>query len=91
MILCSGGSHVIWIAPSGGRDRPDPLTGEWHPVRSLPFLVYMIWFLINVVMFTEVALNDCAHFLTNKIIKCHLTRGMRWYHVKTATMLLIFY
>uniref|UniRef100_R7W5C7 Glycerol-3-phosphate acyltransferase, chloroplastic n=1 Tax=Aegilops tauschii TaxID=37682 RepID=R7W5C7_AEGTA len=27
----SGGSHIIWIAPSGGRDRPDPLTGEWHP------------------------------------------------------------
>uniref|UniRef100_A0A0D9XMX1 Glycerol-3-phosphate acyltransferase, chloroplastic n=1 Tax=Leersia perrieri TaxID=77586 RepID=A0A0D9XMX1_9ORYZ len=27
----SGGSQIIWIAPSGGRDRPDPLTGEWHP------------------------------------------------------------
>ncbi|XP_065037626.1 glycerol-3-phosphate acyltransferase, chloroplastic-like isoform X3 [Musa acuminata AAA Group] len=25
------GSQVIWIAPSGGRDRPDPLTGEWNP------------------------------------------------------------
>lgn len=30
-LLLRGGSHIIWIAPSGGRDRPDPLTGEWHP------------------------------------------------------------
>ncbi|URD87238.1 glycerol-3-phosphate acyltransferase, partial [Musa troglodytarum] len=22
---------IIWIASSGGRDRPDPLTGKWHP------------------------------------------------------------
>uniref|UniRef100_A0A452YQT6 Phospholipid/glycerol acyltransferase domain-containing protein n=1 Tax=Aegilops tauschii subsp. strangulata TaxID=200361 RepID=A0A452YQT6_AEGTS len=35
-LLLRGGSHIIWIAPSGGRDRPDPLTGEWHPVCSLP-------------------------------------------------------
>ncbi|KAH9753355.1 glycerol-3-phosphate acyltransferase [Citrus sinensis] len=26
-----GGSQIIWIAPSGGRDRPDPVTGEWYP------------------------------------------------------------
>ncbi|KAH7514894.1 hypothetical protein FEM48_Zijuj11G0138700 [Ziziphus jujuba var. spinosa] len=26
-----GGSQLIWIAPSGGRDRPDPVTEEWHP------------------------------------------------------------
>ncbi|KAG8634186.1 glycerol-3-phosphate acyltransferase, chloroplastic isoform X2 [Manihot esculenta] len=25
------GSQIVWIAPSGGRDRPDPLTGEWYP------------------------------------------------------------
>ncbi|KAL4199516.1 hypothetical protein AMTRI_Chr03g51530 [Amborella trichopoda] len=25
------GSQIIWIAPSGGRDRPDPRTGEWSP------------------------------------------------------------
>ncbi|URD87242.1 glycerol-3-phosphate acyltransferase [Musa troglodytarum] len=26
-----GESQIIWIASSGGRDRPDPLTGKWHP------------------------------------------------------------
>ncbi|NP_001290538.1 glycerol-3-phosphate acyltransferase, chloroplastic [Elaeis guineensis] len=30
-LLLRGGSQIIWIAPSGGRDRPDPSTGEWHP------------------------------------------------------------
>lgn len=25
------GSQILWIAPSGGRDRPDPKTGEWYP------------------------------------------------------------
>ncbi|XP_078163495.1 phospholipid/glycerol acyltransferase family protein isoform X1 [Carex rostrata] len=30
-LLLRGGSQIIWIAPSGGRDRPDPITGEWHP------------------------------------------------------------
>ncbi|XP_065035104.1 glycerol-3-phosphate acyltransferase, chloroplastic-like isoform X2 [Musa acuminata AAA Group] len=30
-LLLRRGSQVIWIAPSGGRDRPDPLTGQWHP------------------------------------------------------------
>ncbi|KAJ8754403.1 hypothetical protein K2173_002854 [Erythroxylum novogranatense] len=29
--LLRGGSQIVWIAPSGGRDRPDPLTGEWKP------------------------------------------------------------
>ncbi|KAK9144241.1 hypothetical protein Sjap_004144 [Stephania japonica] len=29
--LLRGGSQIIWIAPSGGRDRPDPLTGQWFP------------------------------------------------------------
>ncbi|XP_017238530.1 glycerol-3-phosphate acyltransferase, chloroplastic isoform X1 [Daucus carota subsp. sativus] len=24
-------SEIIWIAPSGGRDRPDPVTNEWLP------------------------------------------------------------
>ncbi|KAI9125213.1 hypothetical protein K1719_003829 [Acacia pycnantha] len=30
-MLLRGGSQIVWIAPSGGRDRPDPLTGEWLP------------------------------------------------------------
>ncbi|XP_042514129.1 glycerol-3-phosphate acyltransferase ATS11, chloroplastic isoform X2 [Macadamia integrifolia] len=30
-MLLRGGSQIIWIAPSGGRDRPDPLTGDWCP------------------------------------------------------------
>ncbi|WOK99042.1 glycerol-3-phosphate acyltransferase, chloroplastic-like [Canna indica] len=30
-LLLRGGSQIVWIAPSGGRDRPDPVTGEWHP------------------------------------------------------------
>ncbi|KAH9687378.1 glycerol-3-phosphate acyltransferase [Citrus sinensis] len=30
-LLLRGGSQIIWIAPSGGRDRPDPVTGEWYP------------------------------------------------------------
>jgi len=34
-LLLRGGSQLIWIAPSGGRDRPDPSTGEWYPVYSL--------------------------------------------------------
>ncbi|KAK7307334.1 hypothetical protein VNO77_40296 [Canavalia gladiata] len=28
-VLLRSGSQIVWIAPSGGRDRPDPLTGEW--------------------------------------------------------------
>ncbi|KAL4326273.1 hypothetical protein GQ457_11G020700 [Hibiscus cannabinus] len=30
-LLLRGGSKVVWIAASGGRDRPDPLTEEWYP------------------------------------------------------------
>ncbi|CAN4076288.1 unnamed protein product [Withania somnifera] len=30
-LLLRGGSKIIWIAPSGGRDRPDPVTKEWCP------------------------------------------------------------
>ncbi|KAH6831433.1 phospholipid/glycerol acyltransferase family protein [Perilla frutescens var. hirtella] len=30
-LLLRAGSKIIWIAPSGGRDRPDPVTKEWHP------------------------------------------------------------
>lgn len=30
-LLLRSGSQIIWIAPSGGRDRPDPHTGEWYP------------------------------------------------------------
>lgn len=25
------GGKLVWIAPSGGRDRPDPHTGDWLP------------------------------------------------------------
>ncbi|WOG90055.1 hypothetical protein DCAR_0209296 [Daucus carota subsp. sativus] len=30
-LLLRSGSKIIWIAPSGGRDRPDPVTKEWFP------------------------------------------------------------
>ncbi|CAI9290970.1 unnamed protein product [Lactuca saligna] len=30
-LLLRGGSKIIWIAPSGGRDRPDPVTNQWFP------------------------------------------------------------
>ncbi|XP_031503039.1 glycerol-3-phosphate acyltransferase ATS12, chloroplastic [Nymphaea colorata] len=30
-LLLRSGSQLIWIAPSGGRDRQDPQTGEWFP------------------------------------------------------------
>ncbi|XP_043695539.1 glycerol-3-phosphate acyltransferase ATS12, chloroplastic isoform X2 [Telopea speciosissima] len=39
-VLLRGGSQIIWIAPSGGRDRPDPLTGDWYP--QAPFDVSSI-------------------------------------------------
>jgi glycerol-3-phosphate O-acyltransferase len=29
--LFRAGGQLIWIAPSGGRDRPDPATGKWGP------------------------------------------------------------
>ncbi|CAI9095289.1 OLC1v1031201C1 [Oldenlandia corymbosa var. corymbosa] len=32
-LLLRAGSALIWIAPSGGRDRPDPHTGEWYPAQ----------------------------------------------------------
>ncbi|AQK66221.1 Glycerol-3-phosphate acyltransferase [Zea mays] len=32
-LLLRGGSQLIWIAPSGGRDRPNPSSGEWYPGR----------------------------------------------------------
>lgn len=30
-LLLRAGSQIIWISPSGGRDRPDPVTEEWYP------------------------------------------------------------
>ncbi|KAK8692920.1 hypothetical protein V6N13_070523 [Hibiscus sabdariffa] len=30
-MLLRTGSKLVWIAPSGGRDRPDPVTGECYP------------------------------------------------------------
>lgn len=42
-IQCNrGGSQIIWIAPSGGRDRPDPITGEWHPVSFCYYHAFCI-------------------------------------------------
>ncbi|GMJ04980.1 ACYLTRANSFERASE 1 [Hibiscus trionum] len=32
-MLLRTGSKLVWIAPSGGRDRPDPVTGEWYPAQ----------------------------------------------------------
>ncbi|KAL9262072.1 Glycerol-3-phosphate acyltransferase, chloroplastic-like protein [Drosera capensis] len=37
--LSRGGSQIIWIAPSDGRDRPNPDMGEWHPA---PFDVSVV-------------------------------------------------
>uniref|UniRef100_A0A2P2J9G3 Glycerol-3-phosphate acyltransferase, chloroplastic n=1 Tax=Rhizophora mucronata TaxID=61149 RepID=A0A2P2J9G3_RHIMU len=31
--LLRNGSQIVWIAPSGGRDRPDSMTGEWVPAH----------------------------------------------------------
>ncbi|PWA95940.1 glycerol-3-phosphate acyltransferase protein [Artemisia annua] len=30
-LLLRSGSKLIWIAASGGRDRPDPITNQWFP------------------------------------------------------------
>nr|GEW88305.1 glycerol-3-phosphate acyltransferase, chloroplastic [Tanacetum cinerariifolium] len=30
-LLLRGGSKLIWIVASGGRDRPDPITNQWFP------------------------------------------------------------
>lgn len=32
----SKGGKLVWIAPSGGRDRPDPQSGDWLPHRYDP-------------------------------------------------------
>ncbi|KAL0716361.1 hypothetical protein Bca4012_065683 [Brassica carinata] len=34
--LLRSGSQLIWIAPSGGRDRPNSSTGEWFPAPFDP-------------------------------------------------------
>ena len=39
-IVSRTGAQLIWIVPSGGRDRPDTLTGEWYPVSS--FALYTV-------------------------------------------------
>ncbi|OIV94435.1 hypothetical protein TanjilG_25497 [Lupinus angustifolius] len=38
-MLLRSGSQLIWIAPSGGRDRPDPTNGEWFPAPFDPYSV----------------------------------------------------
>ncbi|KAI4369914.1 hypothetical protein MLD38_018308 [Melastoma candidum] len=35
-LVLRGGSQIVWIAPSGGRDRPDPDTEEWYPAPFDP-------------------------------------------------------
>lgn len=32
-ILLRQGGQLLWVAPSGGRDRPDPETNEWVPAH----------------------------------------------------------
>ena len=32
----SKGGKLVWIAPSGGRDRPDPESGDWLPHQYDP-------------------------------------------------------
>lgn len=34
--LLRKGGQLIWIAPSGGRDRPDPITQKWSPAMFDP-------------------------------------------------------
>ncbi|CAH9132995.1 unnamed protein product [Cuscuta epithymum] len=38
-VLLRGGSKIIWIAPSGGRDRPDRVSQEWCPATFDPLSV----------------------------------------------------
>ncbi|KAL3142097.1 hypothetical protein ABBQ32_004718 [Trebouxia sp. C0010 RCD-2024] len=38
----SKGGKLVWIAPSGGRDRPDPQSGEWLPHRYDPGAVELM-------------------------------------------------
>lgn len=37
-----GGSQLIWIAPSGGRDRPYPNTQDWYPVSFFIFYTFFV-------------------------------------------------
>ena len=36
------GGQLLWIAPSGGRDRPDAATGEWAPAAFDPAAVELM-------------------------------------------------
>ena len=36
------GGQLLWIAPSGGRDRPDAATGEWKPAKFDPAAVELM-------------------------------------------------
>lgn len=38
----SKGGKLVWIAPSGGRDRPDPQSGDWLPHRYDPGAVELM-------------------------------------------------
>ncbi|VFQ97332.1 unnamed protein product [Cuscuta campestris] len=38
-VLLRGGSNIIWIAASGGRDRPDHVSREWCPAPFDPLSV----------------------------------------------------
>ena len=57
VIHCREGGKIIWIAPSGGRDRPDPVTEEWYPVCLKQILIcfcYMsfIFLFLSVLVFS---------------------------------------
>lgn len=41
--LLSEGGHTIWVAPSGGRDRPDLKTGDLHVASFDPSSVEMVY------------------------------------------------
>ena len=44
MYSCRKGGQLIWIAPSGGRDRPDSATLKWKPVSfSVTFKEASSW------------------------------------------------
>jgi glycerol-3-phosphate O-acyltransferase len=38
----NAGGCLLWIAPAGGRDRPDPATGAWKPDRWDPAAVELM-------------------------------------------------
>lgn len=53
-VVSRKGGRLLWIAPSGGRDRPNPATNEWFPVRFLSsLLVFLLLYLIVLYLDSE--------------------------------------